>query len=568
MNTKYIFIPCIFFLLFSCSQDSTELKIKPENLYPISVNEKWGYINKFAELVIPLKYDFAGHFKKGLAIVDIGKRRFYIDKNGNYIRDYEKNKKKYPRKYFFTSPQEIQNNDRESINKITTFRKDEKYGYKDKNGKVIIEPKYEIAGDFNEGLAVVSVNGQFGYINKNDEFIIQAKYDATYRFSNGFAAVEIDGLWGYINKQGEMTIDPQYDRAYSFDEHGIAQVVTNMKTLFINKAGDEEFVVPSNYKCNIIFSHMMNGYSVIYKSLLNSKAGLIDRNGKTILEPDYELVRYISDGLASVYKDEKWGFVNRSGEIVIEPKYEHTSYFSDGLAYFSENERYGFIDTNGDVVIEPRFKNVQLFAEGLPAVSLENELRGYIDKSGKYVIKPKFEIANQFSEDLAAVSIDGEKYGFIDKSGEFKIEKKFESARSFSEGFAQVWINKKCGYINKKGKLVLDTVYEDCRKFSSGVAAVSKDSETIYINIKGEKIADFKSFYPVPFDFSDGLLAFVDNEIWYLGKWGYLDKKGEVTIQPQYKSAYRFSEGLACVETFGKSGYINTKGQWIWKPTR
>ena len=112
MNTNYVFMLLIFLLFLSCSNEPTLLKLKPEKLYPISVNEKWGfidisgnvvikpqfdyvgvfiedlapilinekwgYINKFAEIVIPPKYDLAGHFEKGLAIVSLNDKYYSI----------------------------------------------------------------------------------------------------------------------------------------------------------------------------------------------------------------------------------------------------------------------------------------------------------------------------------------------------------------------------------------------------------------------------------------------------------------------------------------------------------
>lgn len=46
------------------------------------------------------------------------------------------------------------------------------------------------------------------------------------------------------------------------------------------------------------------------------------------------------------------------------------------------------------------------------------------------------------------------------------------------------------------------------------------------------------------------------------GKRGYLNPlSGEIRIQPVYKHAWQFSEGLAAVEVGGKIGFIDTKGQ-------
>ena len=59
-------------------------------------------------------------------------------------------------------------------------------------------------------------------------------------------------------------------------------------------------------------------------------------------------------------------------------------------------------------------------------------------------------------------------------------------------------------------------------------------------------------------DFSEGL-ATVKKD----GKWGYIDKSGNIVIDCIYDDAKSFSEGLAPVEKDGKYGFINTKGETV-----
>lgn len=81
-------------------------------------------------------------------------------------------------------------------------------------------------------------------------------------------------------------------------------------------------------------------------------------------------------------------------------------------------------------------------------------------------------------------------------------------------------------------------------------------------------------------DFSEGLAAVCFKEKkkngekikWSRGRWGYIDKTGELVIKPQFISAHDFSEGLARVHVEGyegdRLGYINKKGEWVWEPTK
>lgn len=51
------------------------------------------------------------------------------------------------------------------------------------------------------------------------------------------------------------------------------------------------------------------------------------------------------------------------------------------------------------------------------------------------------------------------------------------------------------------------------------------------------------------------------------GKWGYVDKTGKYSINPQFDYASDFADnGLACVGTGGKYGYIDKTGSYVINP--
>ena len=77
---------------------------------------------------------------------------------------------------------------------------------------VKVQRQYDEAERFSEGLAPVKMDGKWGFIDKNGVMIIQPKYDYVAGFSNGLSLVGIKnwGKLGYINKDGVEVYSWQY----------------------------------------------------------------------------------------------------------------------------------------------------------------------------------------------------------------------------------------------------------------------------------------------------------------------------------------------------------------------
>ncbi len=60
---------------------------------------------------------------------------------------------------------------------------------------------------------------------------------------------------------------------------------------------------------------------------------------------------------------------------------------------------------------------------------------------------------------------------------------------------------------------------------------------------------------------NEGLAAVLLGE-----KWRFIDKSGELVIDPQYDSAYYFNEGLATVKIGDKFGFIDRSGNMVIQP--
>lgn len=108
------------------------------------------------------------------------------------------------------------------------FSKDGKFGYRDRKREVVVEPKFDFASEFSEGLAAVGIgaypNTKWGYIDLTGKMVIEPKFDEAYQFSEGIAAVRMGvtetakGKLGYIDKTGKYIVEPKFDEAEPFKD--------------------------------------------------------------------------------------------------------------------------------------------------------------------------------------------------------------------------------------------------------------------------------------------------------------------------------------------------------------
>ena len=110
------------------------------------------------------------------------------------------------------------------------------WGYKQFD-EWVIRPRFEAAGDFEDGIAPVKLGGKWGFIDKTGKSVIQYKYDGASSFKMGLARVRQFGKWGFIDNAGNTVIPFWYDTAEDFQE-GLASVSYGGKVGYIDKTGE------------------------------------------------------------------------------------------------------------------------------------------------------------------------------------------------------------------------------------------------------------------------------------------------------------------------------------------
>ncbi len=362
--------------------------------------------------------------------------------------------------------QEKQSNETQSEkisqpNNLFVVMVNKKYGFIDKRGNVLIEPQFEFANDFAEGLAFIGIRNdelKSAYIDEKGKVTISLQTGAS-DFSEGLAAFGV----------GEFTMHGGGDHKFGF----------------IDKTG--KTIIGTNFREARAFSE---GLSAVMND--ERKWGYIDQTGKVIIPFQFEDAFSFSEDLACVLTRGLFGFIDKSGKIVIEPRFATPSQFREGLAAvelpvkdFKPYQYYGtyvrslgevlFIDRTGNTIIkfDRSVKKINDFSEGLASVEAERKERDFytrfIDKQGKIIFDlPFYSSQVIFSEGLARIE-QKDRYGFIDKTGKIIIKPVYRWAENFHNGLAkistgkQVWdfegtenlgFEPNLGYIDKTGKVI------------------------------------------------------------------------------------------------------------------
>ncbi len=334
-------------------------------------------------------------------------------------------------------------------------------GYIGRQGKVVIEPRFQDAESFSEGLAAAKSGGLWGYIDKTGNWVIKPRFLQAKPFSEGLAAVNIHGAWGFVDKQGVLVIPARFDAVDSFsDDRALVEI--DYRWEYLDRSGNAAFkqTFPKARDFSEGLAAACSDQTSqwpprIQNSWIETGCawGYINPSGQFVITPGFDDALDFSEDLAAVRAGLKWGYIDRTGKVVIKPRFDEAGRFSDGLANVSVGKisgayvlqegtafvRCGYIDRRGHWAFSSHVLNNYPgnFSDGLAMVRgnfSHNEI-GYVDKTGKIIVKPQYTLASEFADGLALVGTPGS-CGYIDHTGTMVVKLKSACGGPFSEGMA------------------------------------------------------------------------------------------------------------------------------------
>lgn len=335
----------------------------------------------------------------------------------------------------------------------------QKWGFINKQGKIVVNPKYDDLRDASSELIAANLNGKWGYIDSNGNNVIPHIYKQALDFSNNRSFVQnFNNNWILINQQGDSITQLKYSNFKPFRGKYCVVELGN-KYSIINNHGAE--VLQPMYE-NLKF---IDSTKLIAKQF--GKYGIINVTGQILLQFDYDLIYPLDNGFLKCKQHDqfiyiKMDFKNKSST------YDEAYNFYAHKALIKKENKYLLIDTNFVALKSLTYQNVQPILNGYFKYKKDG-LYGILNPEGEILVPPKYNLLNNISCDRMVFSVH-DNFGYLDISGQEIMPPILPLAWDYKDNMARIITRNGMGFIDHYGKMIIDDRFRELRDFNNGLA--------------------------------------------------------------------------------------------------
>lgn len=418
---------------------------------------------------------------------------------------------------------------------VLQYQENDKYGLINFEGKQITKAEYEEIRNmpYREGEIVAKKDGKYGVISINGGKILDFKYDVINgdNYYSQEKEYELDGYivginkdnkmqYGYIDNKRQVILETEFDKIYRInnveDDDNIYLITEKDKKVQLYK--NNKLLLDNDYQ-SIIF----NEESKLLIVQKDNKYGALDLEGKQIMNIEYDSLQ-IPGQYITATKDGETKTYNLSGEVqeVSEFASVMTTDNENYKITIDQNNNYGVISSNNSIVIENNYSYIQYLFGDYFVVGGKDGKSGVINASGEEVLPLQYEVIQKLDDVEILQANTANTTEIYNKDMQLVVQ--MENGKlDITDDFIKVYSTTDTAYVGKDGALKnANELFPD-----NGLYAAKKD-----------------------------------------GKWGFVDKNGNVKIDYQYEKVTELNpKGFAGIKKNGKWGVINKDEEVILEPT-
>jgi WG containing repeat len=255
------------------------------------------------------------------------------------------------------------------------------------------------------------------------------------------------------------------------------------------------------------------------------------------------------------------GAVRHDLTVAVPPRYDWVGRFADGRAAVRLGGLYGFVDEDGREIVEPKYRLVDDFRHGFAQVDVDGK-SGLIDRDGRMVVAPKYGSITAIAPDRFRVSDArwlGGRNGSETLSGFRWAAPGWKTSELMQP--RPMALRGSGGVIDISGQWIEPPSAPDTLKFD-------KDNPSIRWvwrdNLWGLQRLDGSWLVEPKFQQADRLFGEL-TRVMLNDKVGFIDREGNLAIEPVFDEAWRFWSGFDRTTAVrdGVFGVIDKTGAWV-----
>jgi hypothetical protein len=219
--------------------------------------------------------------------------------------------------------------------------KNNRVGYIDTSGKVVVKPVYTNCSNFNGDFALVNdTAGGIALINKNGKVIIPPAKHYIQLCQNGLFFVFYDKTMSLVNGKGKTIIPPGI-----YINHSVPPPTNIESTNDYGRGDFRRFTwAPSGFYASVFFKE----YIGVKKG---DKWAVINASGKEIAPAKFDGISIFNKGYATMVINKKQGVIDSAGNILVPAVYDKTAQTADNFVIVTNGDRSGVVSIHNKLLL-------------------------------------------------------------------------------------------------------------------------------------------------------------------------------------------------------------------------
>ena len=383
------------------------------------------------------------------------------------------------------------------------FKLNEKFGFIQNDGEIIIAADYDQVNPFKEGLSIVLSSELFGAIDRRNHVVIDFKFDNMEDFNLGKSIVEKDNLFGVIDRNGNFVFPMEFEDIgwltdsllyakkngffgiYDVDNHlqsdlilediipfsgDLARIVMNGKIGYLNK--DLKIELPTEFDEVIPFTDSSFIYSVA------DKKGLVHSKNAWKTNAYYDEIYPLNFGVSMVRINDKIGYIDARGNLLLALQFDQFVNFSKAGAFTKDGaivkkkNKYMLINEKGKILFTYPYESINEWGDWIPVMKAFKW--GFINQKAKVMTLFEYDFVEKVSNSLFIIEKNGLS-GLLATNGSFVLPLAYKSIVQLGANLLLVEDENGFGVATRDGQILIPTMYSQIKYYEKDVLILYKD---------------------------------------------------------------------------------------------